>query len=259
MGNTNRNAAPMTRGHDDLARQVSAERIAALLPAASAAERDIVRVIIQHNILSNRVSGLMSHKRLNTQPDWLDAYAPRVHVFYRSEQQAWHAVLIGGHTEAFHARVHAMAQLKFRQIALHHPDAQIDLDDVTHEACDLLFGRRRLRDYAFDEPLSAWLGRAVMQAARALYGAKRGVQLVPIDDTQELYLPERLVVSEEICELRAAIGISMRALSALDQRIVHLRHAGVTVTEIANLLGLTQKTVYRRHTAAFEHMRALLG
>jgi hypothetical protein len=247
-----------SRAYEALTAQVDAETVAGLLPAATETEQRIIRSIVLHNILTGRVGGLMQSGRIAETVNWVEAYVPRVSGFFQTERAAWSDAL-GSGAEALYTRLLAICRRRVPRIRDRYPHAAIDISDLTHQAFDLLLAKHRLRDYAFDEPLSMWLSRAVMCSARALYGVARGITTVSIDENFNDLLPEPLIVNDAPAELSGAIALALRHLSAFDRRLVQLLGSGVPIDEIALRMGKGRATIYRRRIAIFARLRTLLA
>jgi hypothetical protein len=244
-------------GRNALVAAVTPETVASLLPNAGATELRIVRCIVLHNILSKRVGGLIRSGRIPCAGGWAGAYVPRVAGFFRAERANWIA-LLGPQREQLFERVRRMCRLRANTLRQHHPGADIDLDDLALETYDQLIGAGRLRNYPFDEPLDAWVGRVVAHSAKRLYGFEHVVAEIEIDCDDEAQLPRQLVVDDSAGPIRAAFRLGVDALAPLDLRILHLLARGERVERIAATLGKGQATIYRRRSAILRQLRGAL-
>jgi RNA polymerase sigma-70 factor, ECF subfamily len=186
----------------------------------------------------------------------------------RGEDRARQALLI-----RYYERLTRMAAVRLdRRLA-----PRVDPADVVQEA--MLEASRDLFDYFRDRPLPfhAWLRQYVEQRISKLHRHHLGTQRRSVrrEEPGDWHLPEastrlladRLVDRESSPsgriqreELRQRIQAALALLRERDREVVVLRHLEqLSTAETAEVLGITESAVKKRHLRALERLRALWG
>jgi RNA polymerase sigma-70 factor, ECF subfamily len=186
----------------------------------------------------------------------------------RGDDRARQALLI-----RFHDRLIRMAAVRLdRRLA-----PRIDPADIVQEA--LLEASRDLSDYLRDRPLPfhAWLRQYVNQRISKLHRHHLGAQRRSIrrEEAADWHLPdessallaERLIARESSPsqrllreELRVRVQAALDRLGPRDREVIILRHLEqLSTAETAEVLGITESAVKKRHLRALERLRALWG
>src|SRR5437764_946784 len=153
--------------------------------------------------------------------------------------------------------------------------APVDPSDVVQEA--LADAARRLPAYLRDRPLPffPWLRRLAWDRLAALHrthvrAARRSVtreEPPALPDESALELADRLLArtggpgaGPERAEGRALVREALGRLPERDREVLVLRQLeGLSVAEVAEVLGVGEKAVYARQLKALERLGALLG
>jgi RNA polymerase sigma-70 factor, ECF subfamily len=152
---------------------------------------------------------------------------------------------------------------------------RVDPDDVVQEA--LLEASQDLSDYLRDRPLPfhAWLRQYVGQRISKLHRHHLGAQRRSVrrEEAGDWHLPEEstVLLAERLLdrqsspsrriqreELRQRIQAALARLGERDREVVVLRHLEqLSTAETAEVLGITEAAVKKRHLRALERLRAL--
>jgi len=153
--------------------------------------------------------------------------------------------------------------------------ARVDPSDVVQEA--LADAARRLPAYLRDRPLPffPWLRRLAWDRLAALHrthvrAARRSVtreEPPALPDESALELADRLLArtggpsaGPQREERRALVREALGRLPERDREVLVLRQLeGLSVAEVAVVLGIGEKAVYARQLKALERLGALLG
>jgi RNA polymerase sigma-70 factor (ECF subfamily) len=154
---------------------------------------------------------------------------------------------------------------------------RVDPADVVQEA--MLEASQNLSDYLRDRPLPfhAWLRQYVGQRISKLHRHHLGTQRRSVrrEEAGDWYLPEestallagRLVDREtspsrriQREELRERVQAALARLGPRDREVIILRHLEqLSTAEAAEVLGISEAAVKKRHLRALERLRALWG
>src|SRR5262249_38831385 len=161
----------------------------------------------------------------------------------------------GGNREV-EARLFSLLYDELHRLAEHYlrlerPDHTLQATALVHEAFIRLIGQKGSnwhdRSHFFASAAKS-MRRILVDYARAHHAQKRG------GDQQRVTLEEPLVVSHEQSGMMLALDEALNRLARLDTRqskIVELRYfGGFTTAEIAQLLGISEKTVEREWDVA---------
>jgi RNA polymerase sigma-70 factor (ECF subfamily) len=153
--------------------------------------------------------------------------------------------------------------------------ARIDPSDVVQET--LAGAALRLPEYLRDRPLPfhAWLRRLAYDRlaelnrrhVRARHRSVTREEPLPLPEESALALAERLFARGSgpgsrlrRQERRQQVQRALAALKEADREVLVLRHLEqLPVSDIAELLGVSEATVYTRHLRALRRLRELLG
>ncbi len=153
--------------------------------------------------------------------------------------------------------------------------ARVDPSDIVQES--LAEAHQRLSEYLRDRPLPfyAWLRqfaweRIAKQYERHVKAQRRSVtreEAPPLPDESVVQLAQRLIASGTSPsrhllreELRDRVRVALGCLKPLDREMLVLRYLeGLSNSEAAAVLGLSESTAGMRHLRALERLRASLG
>jgi RNA polymerase sigma-70 factor (ECF subfamily) len=132
-----------------------------------------------------------------------------------------------------------------------------DVDDIAQEA--LIAVLRGLGGYRGEGKFESWVDRIVARATFAHIGRRRDERARASNDAPEL-LPDAGDASGERYVLRRQLAAVLDQLSDEQRHALVLHHAmGMTVPEIAALIGAPVETVRSRLRLGIAAMRRLLG
>ena len=152
---------------------------------------------------------------------------------------------------------------------------RVDPSDIVQES--LAEAHQRLSEYLRDRPLPfyAWLRqfaweRIAKQYERHIKAQRRSVtreEAPPLPDESVVQLAQRLIASGTSPsrrllreELRDRVRVALGCLKPLDREMLVLRYLeGLSNSEAAAVLGLSESTAGMRHLRALERLRASLG
>ena len=153
--------------------------------------------------------------------------------------------------------------------------ARVDPADIVQEA--LLEASQNLADYLRDRPVPfyAWLRQYALQRLSKLHRHHLGAQRrsVAREETWESFLPDdsAAVLADRVLaresnpshqvlreELRHRVQTALAKLGPRDREVLMLRHLEqLSTTEVAEVLGLSESAVKKRHLRALERLRTL--
>jgi RNA polymerase sigma-70 factor (ECF subfamily) len=153
--------------------------------------------------------------------------------------------------------------------------ARVDPSDIVQDT--LAEAARRLDGYLRERPLPfyPWLRRLALERLTVLYRRhirtrRRSVvreEAAGLPDRSALELAERLFARGSSPsarlhreELQSRVRVALAALTDTDREVLALRHLeGLSVKDVAAVLGTTEGAVRTRHVRALHRLRKLLG